>query len=94
VTSQVLLGHFWLFGVIFGLFIYLWHIAVDFGQKFCQMFWVIVAENVLRNSAVSDSLDHGGVVARVRKNFATWEKNLEESASSFCHQWPGVYKQH
>ncbi len=29
---------------------------------------------MLWNSAVSDSLDHGGVVARVRKNFAAWKK--------------------
>jgi hypothetical protein len=63
-------------GHVFGLFIYLWHISVDIGQKFCQMFWVIVAENMLWNSAVSDSLDHGGVVARVRKNFAAWGKKL------------------
>ena len=58
---------------------HLGHIVVDSGQEFSQMLGVVVPEQMLGNSAVANALDHGGVVARVGKNFAAWKKVKEIS---------------
>lgn len=39
---------------------------IGLGEQFLEMFWVVVSEDVPRNSAVTDSLDHRRVVPRVR----------------------------
>ena len=44
-----------------------WDTLVDLGEKFFQMFRVVVLENVFRDSAVSYALDHRGMVSGVRK---------------------------
>ena len=54
---------------------YLGHVDVDCGQKLSQMFRIVVPKDVTLDSAVTDPLNHGSVVASVGENFATCEKN-------------------
>lgn len=43
-------------------------------QKFLQVLRVVVPENLPRNTAVPDSLDHGCVISRVRVYLTPYER--------------------
>ena len=72
------------------MIIHLRYTVVDSGQKFCQMLGVVVAEDMLGNSAVADALDHGGVVARVGENFAAWENILQIKTDNSLQLWKSL----
>ena len=51
------------------------HAGIDFAQQLPQMQRIVVAENVPRDSAVLDALDHGRVITGVREDL-TARKSL------------------
>ena len=52
-----------------------WNGRIHFGKQFLQMFWIIVAEEMLRNTAVSYSLNHRRMIASIGENLAAFNSN-------------------
>jgi len=47
------------------------HRRINLLQKFLQMFWVVMTEDVLRGTAGTYTMDHRGMVALVREDVHT-----------------------
>ena len=53
------------------------HVGVDVLEEFFQMLVVVVAEDMLGHARVADALDHGGMVAGVGEDVATWGERVK-----------------